>query len=86
MGFGNLWDVVGAGNGGIDWRDGQKTGSQMAGQMILMTGWWWRRRIGLVGRGDTGGGICIPPGSPLRVNDLGGELGGFRGGMLRRIC
>ena len=65
--------MIGAGNGRIDWRDGQRRGSYMLRQMILTAGC----DIGLVRRGQTRGGICIPPGSPLRVNDLRGEPFGF---------
>lgn len=79
MGFRELWDVIGARNGGIDWREGQGTGSYMLRQMILTAG----RDMGLVCRRQTRGGIggiggiCIPPGSPLRLNDLRGEPSGF---------
>lgn len=76
MGVRDLGDVIGARNGGINGRNGQGTGSYMFRQMIMTAGC----DMGLVCRGQTLGGIggiCIPPGSPLRVNDLRGEPSGF---------
>ncbi len=65
--------MIGADNGGIDWRDRKRTRSHMPGEMILMAG----RGIGLICRGDTGAGVCIPSRAPLGVNDLGSEPPGF---------
>ena len=45
----------------------------MPRQMILMAG----EGIGLVRGGETGVGVCVAAGSPLGVNDLGGESSGF---------
>lgn len=45
----------------------------MPGQMILVA----RCYISLVGRGDTGAGVGIPPGAPLCLNHLGSEPPGL---------
>ena len=69
--------MIGADGGGIGWRNGQRQriGSQMPGQMILVSGCG----IGLVCRGQTGASVCIPPGPALCVNDLGREPPGLWG-------
>ena len=77
--------MIGADNGGIDRRDRQRTRSHVLGQVMMMMmmmmgvcrcGCGCGCGIGLIGGSDTGASVCIPPGSPLGVNDLRSESPG----------
>lgn len=65
--------MIGADNGGIDWRGRQKTRPHMPGQMISVSGFG----VSLVCRCNIGASVCIPSRPSLCVNDLGSEPPGL---------